>query len=381
VKIAIVGVDFAPGRTGIETYFRNLITALQQVDRTNEYSVFVPARFIPDLVIEAPNFTPVATPDRAPLWRRALARAGPRRSRPGPVPHPKTLSMLDRGSFDVIHFPLQLINPWGVRARKVVTFVDIQHEYLPQMFSPQTLRSRKAVYRPTAEAADHIIAISEFTRQTLLERYHLRADRVTTVHLCYDGAHDRDVRATAPALPPKFFFYPASTWPHKNHVRLLEAFQLVHREHPDFALVLTGMAMQDSEGLAQLITRLGLDGAVHMLGYLPYEQLPGVYRAAYALVFPSLFEGFGIPLCEAMAAGCPVVASRTTSIPEVAGPGALYFDPEDTRSIAACMTHLIENPDERARLTAAGIERARLFSPELMARRTVAVYERLATRG
>jgi glycosyltransferase involved in cell wall biosynthesis len=382
VKIAIVTSGFEPGATGgTETYLRNLIAALQTVDFDNEYTVYIEPRLAGELPLTAPNFRWAPLRTRAPLARRAIRRALGLGHPGGHVPDPPMVSAIDRAGHDVVHFPLQIINPWGIRSRKVLTFMDMQHEFFPELFIEELLRARRQTYQPSAEAADHIIAISDFTKGTLTEKYGLPLAKVSTVHICYDEAlYQRSNVATSLRVDGPYFYYPAASWPHKNHSRLLEAFARVIAVHPEYRLVLTGVAIAN-RGIGEMVAGLRLTNHVIMPGYLPYEELPAVYRGAYALVYPSLFEGFGIPLCEAMASGCPILAARTTSIPEVAGNAARYFDPMSPRDIADAMLALISAPAERDRLIAAGRARIRNFSSEEMARRTIAVYESIVRKG
>lgn len=377
MKIAIVTSGFEPGATGgTETYLRNLIAALQAVDPENDYTVFIEPRLAAELPLSAPNFRWAPLRTRAHIARRALRRLLGLGHPGGHVPDPPMANAIDRGRFDVVHFPLQIINPWGIRSRKVLTFMDMQHEFFPELFIEELLRARRQTYQPSAEAADHIIAISDFTKGTLVERYGIPADKVSTVHICYDERlyHRSDVHTSLRVDGP-YFYYPAASWPHKNHSRLLEAFARVVAVRPDFRLVLTGVDIA-RRGIGEIVAGLRLANHVLMPGYLPYEELPAVYRGAFALVYPSLFEGFGIPLCEAMASGCPILAARTTSIPEVVGDAAVLFDPMNPADIADAMLRLIARPAERDRLVGAGRSRVTHFSAREMARRTVAVYER-----
>lgn len=381
LRIGIIGSGFVPGGTGgTETYFRNLVAALQKVDTRNEYVIMVRPEYMDELHITATNFSLKPLAFRASFLRRVVNKGLKTLGVSGTTIDKQLSSSVDAQGFDLVHFPFQILSPWGVKTKSVLSFMDMQQEYWPQFFSTEELASRARTYRPSAEAATHIIAISDFSKQTLIDKYHIPEEKITSIHISYNEAL-YDAKATASSkldLPPHYFYYPAATWPHKNHSRLLEAFSIVHAKHPRFQLVLTGISMQQTDAIKHQLKELGLTKAVTMLGYLPYEDLPSLYHHAYALVFPSLFEGFGIPLCEAMASGCPILGSNTTSVPEVGGKAAVYFDPLDPKDIAKQMIWLIEHPDKCSAMIAAGKKRVRLFSSDSMAQKTIQVYERVA---
>ena len=199
-----------------------------------------------------------------------------------------------------------------------------------------------------------MIAISEHARETLVERLSLEPERVRTIHLGVDL--ERFSPADVPREP--FLFYPANAWPHKNHERLFEAVALLRREHRDLRLVLTG----DHDDVPDF---------VEARGRVSRDELVELYRRASALVFPSLYEGFGQPVLEALACACPVACSDLPPLREVAGDAAVYFDALDPESIAAATLEAI------ARGGSSGPERASAFTWDECARKHDAVYREL----
>jgi glycosyltransferase involved in cell wall biosynthesis len=170
-------------------------------------------------------------------------------------------------------------------------------------------------------------------------------------------------------------------WPHKNHGNLLKALKILRVLGAfDGRLVLTGIDHHTSAEVTAEIERLGLDDVVKVLGFLPYEELPYLYNLARAMVFPSLFEGFGIPLVEAMACGCPVVCSDRTSVPEVAGTVGVLFDPASPADIAEKILSVWNDEDRLSVLRQRGIARAREFTWEETAWKTLDVYRKAAGR-
>jgi glycosyltransferase involved in cell wall biosynthesis len=164
-------------------------------------------------------------------------------------------------------------------------------------------------------------------------------------------------------------YYPANFWLHKNHEILMIAYSMFVSRNPDCTmdLVLTGALDDAQRGLEDHVRRMGLESRVHFLGYLSEEQLSAVWEGCSFLIFPSLYEGFGIPVLEAMQFGKPVLCSHVTSLPEVAGDAALYFDPEKPRDIVRCIEKIVENKELYADLVRRGYERLDHFQPKDMA--------------
>ena len=241
----------------------------------------------------------------------------------------------------------------------MTTVHDLQHELYPAFFSRAELAYRRAVYSWTVKRSLLLIAISHHARSSLLERYELPADRVRTIHLGIDHARfTPDGRTRQP-----FVLYPANRWPHKNHDRLFDAFALVRRERPELRLVLTGQGHD----------RARLPEAVESRGHVSPDELVDLYRSAGCLVFPSLYEGFGLPPLEAMACMCPVATSNATSLPEVCGDAAEYFDPLSVEEMAAAILRALEG-----RLVEQGLARAAGFTWDACARAHDGVYRDLS---
>jgi glycosyltransferase involved in cell wall biosynthesis len=369
-RVAIACYELVPGRSGgTETYARSLADAIS-VEPAVHCTVAVSPLGrgalangrVDELVLPA-------KPTVVQRLRRGLGL--------GPDFETTVAEQIDRHGFDVVHFPQSAIFPHGVRAPKVLSMMDIQHEYLPQFFSADEVEARRRVYRASLEEADRVIAISAFTKRTLVERYAVPTEKIAVVPLAYDpGLLDGE----AGSIARPYLFYPAASLPHKNHGRLLEAFSRVALRHPGLQLVLSGMQERMTPELQASVARLGLLDRVLSLGYVPRDLLGAVYRDALALVYPSLFEGFGLPLVEAMATGTPVAASNVEAVAEVAGDAAILFDPEDVGSLVASNERLIGSADLRAELIERGRARAAEFSPERLAQRTLAVYETVALR-
>jgi glycosyltransferase involved in cell wall biosynthesis len=279
---------------------------------------------------------------------------------------------------DAVHYPLTVPIP-RTRAPAVVTLHDVQHLEVPEFFSRAERAHRRWAYDRAARAAARVITVSEHGREAAINHLGLDAARVRAIHWGVDherfrpGSVDADTAALAGfRLPERFLLYPANLWTHKNHDRLLEA--LAALQDRDLGLVLTGQANGRLERLRERAVSLGLDGRVQHLGYVSPAAVPALMRAAVALVFPSLYEGFGGPPVEAMACGCPVASSTASSLPEVCGGAALHFDPRDTHAIAAAIDVISSDEGLRDRLRRAGLDHAERFTWERAARQHLDVY-------
>jgi len=319
-------------------------------------------------------------------FSRAMARLTGRRGQR----HAEGLrELIRREAIDLWFCPFTNLEPRVSPVPGVITVYDLQHEYFPEFFDPNELRHRRHFYPESCAGADHIIAISEFTRRCVMERYGVAPEHVSAISLAAGSdfawrdapARSKEVRRRH-GLPARYVLYPANTWHHKNHVRLIEALAHYRRKEGEaLTLVLTGVSKEGQPGLMAAMEDHGLTGLVRVLGFVPRADLPALYAGAACLVLPSLFEGFGIPLVEAMLVGCPIAAADVASIPEVAGDAAVLFDPLDPVDIARAIAAILRDPDRAAELARRGRARAELFSASRMAERTVELFERVHREG
>jgi len=366
---------------GVEVYFGSLLDQLQRLDRNNEYLVLCNRKNQDKIRITNRKFTLRQYDLTRPSLRWFIHR-GVRKATGFDFMRPA----IDRLRCDVIHHPFTVLNPMGLETPSVLTVVDIQHEFFPEFFSPKILRWRRVAYRRSVAEAVVIIAISEYVKGTLVEKYAADPTKIEVVHIGigrqFRAVEDPEILRRVSGrygIGRPFLYYPAATWPHKNHRRLLESMRLlIDRHRFDGDLILTGIAMQHHEEMLRAIDRLDLRDRVKILGYLEKEDLPALYSLARWMVFPSLFEGFGIPLVEAMSCGCPILCSNTTSVPEVAGDAALMFSPDSTEDIAETIRRVWNDESLRCDLREKGFARARLFDEEEMARRTLQLYGKAA---
>ncbi len=264
------------------------------------------------------------------------------------------------------------IHPQLYPLTNLLVVPDIQHEYFPEFFLQNQLEERRRLYATSLSHADHICAISEFTRQTLIERLNVDPERITTTLLAADPIYYRYNKLNRGTLTTikkynlldkEYLFFPANTWPHKNHITLFKALKILQNEYGFFpSLVCTGSAKEAQDNLLDFILTHKLCDQVRFLGYVPLEDMPALYAHAIMTVFPSLFEGFGMPVLEAMWCKCPVVASNTTSIPEVAGDAAVLVDPKSPEMIADAIYQVMTDTVLREKLILSGPRQAEKFS-------------------
>jgi glycosyltransferase involved in cell wall biosynthesis len=399
VRIGLNLVPLRPGQMGgAELYFRDLLVEL--LNRGEHDYVLVTAPYNhATLPADHPRARRVCLGGadghaRGALGRPAgvLARATPLAARLRAAwqrRRARTLAdVIARERIDLWFCPFTDLQPRSPGVPSVITVYDLQHERHPEFFDATELGHRREFYPASCRGADHVVAISEFTRRSVIEAYGVAPERVTAVWLAAAADVDwaggvRDVERVRAAygLPARYVFYPANTWRHKNHARLVEALALYRAAHADdLALVLTGVEKEGQPALDAAAARAGLGAALRTLGHVPRADLPGLYAGAACLVFPSLFEGFGIPLVEAMLAGCPIVAADATSIPEVAGDAARLFDPLDPADAARALADVVGRPDRARELVDRGRRRARLFSRGATATRTLEVFARARGR-
>lgn len=260
---------------------------------------------------------------------------------------------------------------------------DLQHRDYPQFFSPHEIDQRDSFLSDVSRRANAIICVSEYTRQAAIRHLKIRPEKTHAVHNCIQARLSnpdssrvsRDLANLGIDHLP-YMFYPANFWPHKNHRMLLIAYGVFLSRNPDqkIDLVFTGAPDDLQEELKNAVGRMGLAKRVHFLGFLPDDQLAAVWQGCEFLIFPSLYEGFGIPALEAMSFGKPVLCSNSTSLPEVAGDAALYFDPRKPGDMVQCLERIVGNPPLATELIDRGNRRVTDFHPEAMSRRYLEIF-------
>jgi glycosyltransferase involved in cell wall biosynthesis len=358
---------------GIGRYTRELLRALADVDSENDYRVFYASRTRPHPLPPLPaNFhiTPLPFHDiwLARLWHRAR------------VPFPVNWII---GPIDIFHSPDFTLPPTSRRTRTLLTVHDLSFVRDPESAAPGLRRYLEVVVPRSVARADHILADSLATRDDLIELYGTASQKISVL---YSGVNDtfqpvrnpaalEAVRARYTLGAAPFILAVSSLQPRKNFVRLIQAFAQL--PHPELNLVIAGGHGWLYDSIFAEVERLKLNGRVIFPGFVADADLPALYSAARVLAYPSLYEGFGLPMLEAMACGTPVVASTASCLPEVAGDAALLVPPTDVEALAHALNRLLTDENLRAQLIAKGAERVRQFSWGKSARELVEIYRSL----
>jgi glycosyltransferase involved in cell wall biosynthesis len=375
MKIGISTSVVQRGRTGIAQYLFALLRAFAMEGSGHEFTLFVLEEdrplfeFISDrmqIVIVPERFRPAV---RNILWHQFYLPRLARKLR-----------------LDVLHVPSYRRLVWNAPCATVATIHDLAPFKVAGKYDYARMFYGRVVVKRIARRQTGVIAISQNTAADINQFIGLDSSRITTVHngLEHERFRPEDHgKASLWAeqkwnLKSPFFLYVARLeHPGKNHVRLISAFnQFKNTSGSDWQLVLGGSNWHGAEAIHQAISTSPFASDIRSLGFVSNEDLPNLYRAASIFVYPSLYEGFGLPPIEAMACGCPVVASDRGSLAEVIGDAALVVDPEDVSDMKSKLARVAAEPDLRARLRAAGLERAQSFNWNKTARATLDVYVR-----
>jgi glycosyltransferase involved in cell wall biosynthesis len=357
---------------GIGTYIRNLLRQLARIDHDTEYVLLCRES---DLDVGAqlgPNFRTVLEPSPNYSLREQIH-----------VPW-----VLRRERPDVYHAPHYVL-PAGVRCRSVVTIHDCIHLMFPQYLPNKAAYAyARASMWAAARRSNCILTVSEASKRDILHFFNVPPAKIVVVYNAIDEHFwetppEEDVARVRERyqLDHQFVLYVGNIKPHKNLVRLIEAFaELRKSSFEQVKLLIIGDEISRLPALRRSVHRHKLHKHVRFLGYLPDRTLAILYRLAAVFVFPSLYEGFGLPPLEAMASGTPVVTSNVSSLPEVAGDAAVLVDPYDVDSIVEGLRLVLDNPAAAADLRRRGLERAREFSWERSVEKTRQVYQAIGGR-
>ena len=293
----------------------------------------------------------------------------------------KMYRLIQEEKLDLWFCPLLVLEPRYVTIPTVFTIPDLQHEYFSHFFPGDVIEWRNKNFADSARKADAILTLSNFSKKSIVDIYDIPESKVYGIYLDaskeFNGAYNEREKERIRfkySLPEQYCFYPANTWPHKNHQKLLEALVILRSDYNmKINLVLTGSEQQAQSGIREFIKKHDLTDQVTFLGYIDQDDMPYIYLNSQMLVFPSLFEGFGIPLVEAMKTHIPIVCSNSGSIPEVVEDAALMFDPENAFDIARQIAKATET-QTRETLIEKGKIRGASFSWEKCVNDTLSVF-------
>jgi glycosyltransferase involved in cell wall biosynthesis len=362
---------------GVGTYIRNVVRTLGRLDHENEYLLIGPPVKVEEIGALPPNF-------------RAIPLVAPERSVQG---YREFRTALQRLQCDLVHIPNLFSIPRALPCRYVMTVHDMLDHMARAREQSGFWRSLHfQLTKRVLAGASRIFAVSNFTRNEIEKLFEIPPERVEVVYNAIDerflrghaSAADRDLIARRYQVTYPFLLYAGRISPHKNVVRMIEAFSALKTElerdgaYPDLKLIIIGDDLSGNPDLRRTVVRSGVHNDVRFLGFVPIEVLRIFYDEAKIFVFPSLYEGFGLPPLEAMVHGTPVVTSNVSSLPEVVGNAAVLVNPENVFEIMRALHRVLTDQALRDRMKERGYKQATRFSWELSVRRILDVYRQIA---
>jgi glycosyltransferase involved in cell wall biosynthesis len=365
----IIGVDARPVSypqlTGIGVYLNNLLQAIQELDQENYYYL-ISNRAINFKVVN-PRWKKIEgrLPQRmiSTLWMQCCM--------------PRIASKVKLDLFWGPRHQLPLFMPKNIKT--VLTVHDIVHLLFPHTMNLFTLVTERLLMRRSIRRADYVIADSISTASGIQEHYQAES---TNIGVVYPGSptfaeHIRSSVSDNEKLPRKYFLFVGTLEPRKNLRAILGAFSLLDIDSEDVDLVIVGNIGWKTKDEMNLLGTHRHRSRIHLPGYVDDARLSFIYQSALCLLYPSLYEGFGFPILEAMTYGVPVITSNVSSMPEVAGDAALLVDPHDEKGLADAMKKILVNDDMRKIMISKGCDRAREFSWKRCAEETLGIFEKV----
>ncbi len=374
----LIGIDarlFGTRHGGIGRYTEKLIKHLETIDSENQYVVFLQKNNFDEYEPRNPNFKKALANFRAYSFGEQLI-------------FPFQLLPYNFDFVHFTHFSLPIFYP----KKFIVTIHDLIISHYPSsrattrnfLFYKIKLFFYQIVVKTAAKRAEKIIAVSEFTKNDIVRLLKIKPEKI---FVTYEGVAlpqaepaDAEVFLRSLGVKGDYLLYVGSAYPHKNLERLVSAFKIIAEKNPARQLILAGKDDYFYRRLRNFINRLGLAGKIILAGYCDDQKLVALYQNAKAYVYPSLIEGFGLPSLEAQSYGLPMVCANASCLPEVAGEGAIYFNPEDHADMAEKIILAFSDDDLRRKLISAGYENLKKYSWDKCAWQTLAVYQSVIDR-
>ncbi len=340
--------------TGIGNYTHNLIKHILLMDKTNQYTLYYKYR------IKKKDFLPYTISSKY---------------------YEPFLNRFSFNKIDIFHDPAVKYTRIG-KSKCVVTIHDIVTALEEDYTSAHFKKTQKPKLLKSIMYADHIISVSKFTKNELMQKFNISEGKISVVYHgidthIFNSEMKRKEIFVKYKLPEKFLLFVGNIEKRKNLQGIIDAFEKWSMAQPDMGLVLIGQNGYQGETIKNYIFQSKVKEKIRAIQYILNDELPVFYQNALALLFPSFYEGFGLPILEAMACDCPVITSNTTSMPEVGGDAVLYVDPFSKESILKQILLLIQDPSLRNELIQKGREQVKKFTWEKTAQETIGVYEKI----
>lgn len=361
---------------GVGTYIRNVVRTLGRLDQNNQYVLIGPSNRLVEFGNLPANFEAIDYPHPDNTARNFF----------------EYQSLIRRFECDLVHVPHLFFSPQYIPCRYVVTVHDLLEHLYPADNNSFQRTLRFYLTRRVLRRAGRVLAVSNSTKNDVTRMFQVPDEKVDVVYNAIDERFklghatdaERQVIAERYQVNYPFLLYAGSVKPHKNILRVIEAFSALKGElekedkFPDLKLIIIGDELSQHPDLRRTVVKSGMTNDVRFLGFVPIDVLRIFYDAAKVFVFPSLYEGFGLPPLEAMSHGTPVVTSNTSSIPEVVGNAAVLVNPENVFDIMRALHRVLLDQALRERLKQRGYEQAQRFSWELSVQRILQIYQDVA---
>jgi glycosyltransferase involved in cell wall biosynthesis len=367
MKIGVEARWIMHEKTGFGNYALNLLKELATIDTNNKYLIYLNGEYSNAEIFNQQNFQQKVI-NRPPEIYKHIS-----------IP----LDIISqKRKFDFFHF-LYNAPSLFMPCPFVLTVHDLSFKHVPEMISKKNFISLNSQMHLTAKKATKIITVSENSKKDIIQFLKIPDKKIEVIYEAADSSfkviNDEDARNKVREkynLPPQYLLYVGTYLPHKNLETLIRALHKLRQDTKvPYKLVFAGNMGRNFETINTLIVQLGLENDIHTIGFVPEQDLPVVYSLSDLFIFPSLYEGFGLPLIEAMACGVPVLSSNSSCLPEIGGESALYFSPKDVEDLADKITHITQNETLRNEMIGKGLKRAKTFNWHTMAEKTLRVYE------
>lgn len=355
-----------PNRVGSSEVCFQLLVELEKIDKKNEYFIYLPSQPTSDMPKARRGWEYEIIPNSS-LW--TIFALGPKAR---------------RDKLDVFFSPTHY-GPLATRCPQVISILDVSYKYFPEMFKKRDLIKLFLWGKFSIKKAAKIITISRSAKNDIIKEYGISEAKVEVIYLGIKESRSMNQELKEKTLDKyniktPFILFVGTLQPRKNIIRLIEAYSKINTNEPQYTLVVIGRKGWKYEEILEAPKKHGVEDSVKFLEEVTDEELPIFYKNAELFVLPSLYEGFGLPILEAMKYGCPVATSNVSSLPEAGGDAAIYFNPENINEISDAIKKVIKNKDLRDDMIKKGYEQVKKFSWEKSAEEVLAALESVAKK-